>query len=67
MKLSSGADIEIAYSEFIVNKRGDILQAPHGCKTINGYNIAYSHLYKLAKGQTPTRGMAQYFNRMGDY
>ena len=66
MKLSSGADIEIAYSEFIVNKRGDILQAPHGCKTINGYNIAYSHLYKLAKGQTPTRGMAEYFNRMGD-
>lgn len=66
MKKITGSDIEIAQNEFIVNKRGDILQAPHGCKTINGYNIAYSHLYKSASGDTPTMGMARFFDRMGD-
>ena len=39
MNKITGADIEIAQNEFIVNPRGDVLQAPHGCKTINGYNI----------------------------
>lgn len=66
MKDYSGADTEIALSEFIVNKRGDILQAPHGCKTVNGYNVAYSHLYRLANGETPTKGMSKHFDRMGD-
>ena len=66
MKEYSGADTEIALSEFIVNKRGDILQAPHGCKTVNGYNVAYSHLYKFANGETPTKGMSKHFDRMGD-
>ena len=62
----TGADTEIALSEFIVNKRGDILQAPHGCKTVNGYNVAYSHLYRAAVGDTPTQGMSRHFDRMGD-
>ena len=62
----TGADTEISLNEFIINERGDILQAPHGCKTINGYNIVYSHLYSQATGDTPTRGMAKYFDRMGD-
>lgn len=66
MKEYSGADTEIALSEFIVNKRGDILQAPHGCKTVNGYNVAYSHLYRMANGETPTKGMSKHFDRMGD-
>ena len=66
MKDYSGADTEIALSEFIVNKRGDILQAPHGCKTVNGYNVAYSHLYRSANGETPTKGMSKHFDRMGD-
>ena len=66
MKKVTGSDIEIAQNEFIVNKRGDILQAPHGCKTINGYNTAYAHLYKSANGETPTAGMARFFDRMGD-
>ena len=66
MNKMTGADVELVQSEFIVNDRGDILQAPHGCKTINGYNTAYAHLYKLAKGDTPTMGMARYFDRMGD-
>ena len=66
MKDYSGANTEIALSEFIVNNRGDILQAPNGCKTVNGYNVVYSHLYKSATGNTPTKGMAEYFNRMGD-
>ena len=62
----TGANIEISNNEFIVNKRGDILQAPHGCKTINGYNVVYSHLYRQANGDTPTVGMAKYFDRLGD-
>lgn len=62
----TGANIEIVQSEFIVNSKGDILQAPHGFKTINGYNTAYAHMYKLAKGDTPTMGMGRYFNRMGE-
>ena len=66
MNKLTGANIEIAQNEFIVNKRGDVLQAPHGCKTINGYNTAYAHLYKSAAGETPTMGMASYFDRMGD-
>ena len=66
MNKITGADIELIQSEFIVNKRGDILQAPHGCKTINGYNTAYAHMYKPATGDTPTMGMARYFDRMGD-
>ena len=66
MKNAAGADTEIALSEFIVNEKGDILQAPHGSKTVNGYNVAYSHLYRLANGKTPTRGMAQHFDRLGD-
>ena len=66
MNNMTGANVELAHTEFIVNQRGDILQAPHGCKTINGYNIAYSHLYKSANGDTPTMGMARYFDRMGD-
>ena len=64
MNETRGSNVEIAYSEFIVNNRGDIVQAPHGCKTINGYNIAYAHLFNQAKGDYPTRGMSQYFNRM---
>ncbi|MBQ3306727.1 MAG: hypothetical protein IJG68_00880 [Bacilli bacterium] len=66
MKDYSGADTEIALSEFIINKRGDILQAPHGSKTVNGYNVAYSHLYRAATGETPTKGMSKHFDRMGD-
>ena len=65
-KTLTGSDIEIAQNEFVVNKRGDVLQAPIGCKTINGYNVAYSHLYKSATGDTPTQGMAKHFDRMGD-
>ena len=66
MRDYSGADTEIALSEFVVNKRGDILQAPQGSKTVNGYNVAYSHLYKSAYGDTPTRGMSKHFDRMGE-
>ena len=66
LKQMTGADTEIALSEFIVNKRGDILQYPTGCKTVNGYNVAYAHLYSKAQGDTPTRGMAQHFDRMGE-
>ena len=66
MRDTYGADTEIALSEFVVNKRGDILQAPAGCKTVNGYNIAYAHLYRSANGNTPTKGMAKHFNRMGE-
>ena len=65
-KKITGADTEIAYSEFIVNKRGDILQAPLGCISINGYNVAYSHLIRSANGATPTKGMAEYYGRLGD-
>ena len=63
---TTGANIEIIQNEFVVNGRGDILQAPLSCKTINGYNIVNTHLYKLAKGETPTQGMARQINRMGD-
>ena len=65
-KEMTGADVEIAMSEFNANERGDIFQAPHGCKTVNGYNIVYSHLYKAAHGASPTLGMAKYFDRVGD-
>ena len=61
----TGSDIEISQNEYVVNKRGDILQAPMGCKTINGYNIVFSHLYKMANGDFPTLGMAKQFDRMG--
>ena len=60
-----GSDMEIALSEFVVNKKGDIIQSPQGCKTINGYNISYAHLFQLAKGDTPTRGMSKHFDRLG--
>ncbi len=66
MKENAGADTEIALSEFIKNDRGDVLQAPHGCKTVNGYNVVYSHLYRSAYGDTPTQGMSKHFDRMGD-
>ena len=66
MKDYSGADTEIALSEFVVNKRGDIIQAPQGSKTVNGYNVVYSHLYKPAYGDTPTRGMGKFFDRLGE-
>ena len=66
MKHLTGSDIEIVHNEFLVNKKGDIFQAPHGCKTINGYNIAYAHSYKAAKGESPTTGMAKFFDNMGE-
>ncbi len=61
----TGSSVEISNSEFIVNERGDILQSPHGCKTINGYNVVFSHLYGSAKGETPTQGMGEHFNKLG--
>ncbi len=64
MKEDYGTDIEIALNEFVVNQRGDILKAPIGSKTVNGYNVVYCHKYPY-KGQFPTRGMSDYFNRMG--
>ncbi len=64
-KSITGADTEILQSEFVVNENGDIIQAPIGCKTVNGYNVAYGHLYRTAKGATPTIGMAKYFNSLG--
>ena len=60
-----GSDMEIALSEFVVNKKGDIIQSPQGCKTINGYNISYAHLLQMAKGDTPTKGMSKHFDRLG--
>ena len=66
MKEYSGADTEIALSEFVRNDRGDVFKAPQGCKTVNGYNVVYSHLYRAANGSSPTRGMARHFNGLGD-
>ena len=62
----AGSDAEIQFTEYIVNAQGDILQAPFGCKTINGYNIVYSHLFKQATGETPTIGMAKYLDNVGE-
>ena len=61
----TGSDIEITNNEYVVNERGDILQYPMGVQTINGYNTGFTHLFKMATGDTPTQGMAKQINRMG--
>ena len=66
MKSLTGSNIELVHNEFLVNKNGDIFQAPHGCITINGYNVAYAHSYKAAKGETPSVGMGKFFNNLGE-
>ena len=66
LNIITGANVELSQTEFLVNKRGDIFQAPSGCMTINGYNMAYSHMYKAAKGDNSTLKMSKYFDGMGD-
>ncbi|MDD2469457.1 MAG: hypothetical protein PHI22_00810 [Bacilli bacterium] len=68
LKAFSGTDLEVVLTEYFVNKNGDIVNAPYGSKTINGYNIAYGHKFRApgkGGGGSPTRAMANYFEQMG--
>jgi hypothetical protein len=67
-KAFSGSDLEVVLTEYFVNRNGDIVNAPYGSKTINGYNIAYGHMFRTpgkGSGGSPTRSMANYFEQMG--
>lgn len=68
LKEMSGSDVDIVETEFFTNKKGDLVRAPYGFRTINGYNTVYGHSFKAAGkscGNSPIAGMAKYFEQVG--
>lgn len=67
LKEMTGSDIDIVETEFLVNKKGDLVRAPYGFRTINGYNTVYGHSFRAAKGGggSPIAAMAKYFQQVG--
>jgi hypothetical protein len=68
LKAFSGSDVEVVLTEYFENRKGDIVNAPYGSKTINGYNIAYGHNFRAptkGSGGNPLISMANYFESMG--
>ena len=63
LKTFSGSDIDLTLTEFLVNGRGDFVNAPYCFRTINGYNNIYSHSFKSG-GASPTIGASRWLNRM---
>ena len=61
----SGSDIDLTLTEFLVNSRGDFVNAPYGFRTINGYNNIYSHCFKGGGGSsTPTVAISNWLRQM---
>lgn len=68
LKKATASDLEVVLTEYFVNRNGDVVNAPYGSKTINGYNIAYGHMFRTpgkGSGGSATRAMANYFEQMG--
>ncbi len=68
LKEYSGSDIDITLPEFLINSRGDFVNAPYTFRTINGYNEIDGHYFKPAGkggGATPTVGIAKWIEQMG--
>ena len=63
LKDFSGSDIDLTLTEFLVNGRGDFVNAPYGFRTINGYNNVYSHCFK-GGGSSPTIGVSRWLSKM---
>ena len=63
LKKASGSDIDLTLTEFLVNGRGDLVNAPYCFRTINGYNNVYSHSFK-GSGSSPTVRASRWLNKM---
>ena len=63
LKTVSGSDIDLTLTEFLLNGKGDFVNAPYCFRTINGYNNIYSHSFK-GGGASPTIGASRWLNRM---
>ncbi len=63
LKAVTGSDIDLTLTEFLVNGKGDFVNAPYCFRTINGYNNIYSHSFK-GGGSSPTIGASKWLNRM---
>lgn len=67
LKEYSGSDIDITLTEFMVNSRGDIVNAPYTFRTINGYNVINGHYFKpggKGGGASPTVGISKWLEQM---
>ena len=60
----SGSDVDLTLTEFFVNGRGDFVNAPYGFRTINGYNMIYSHSFKGGGNSSPTISASRWLSRM---
>lgn len=68
---ASGADVDIQYAEYIMNKSGDFVEGSYSFSVINGYNILSAHSFKpqvKGAGGSPCRSMASVIESIGpDY
>lgn len=63
----SGSDIDLTLTEFLVNSKGDFVNAPYSFRTINGYNNIYGHCFKpggKGGGMSPTVGISKWLEQM---
>ena len=65
LKEVSGSDIDVTLTEFLVNSKGDFVNAPYGFRTINGYNNLYAHCFKGGGGtSSPTVSISKWLGSM---
>lgn len=67
LKEFSGSDVDITLTEFMVNSRGDIVNAPYTFRSINGYNVINGHYFKpggKGGGSSPTVGISKWLEQM---
>ena len=66
-KKYTGSDLDLTLTEFLINSKGDIVNAPYAARTINGYNVVNGHCFKPAGkggGASPTVGIAKWIEQM---
>ena len=63
IKESTGSDADITLTEFFINNKGGIVNAPYCFRKINGYNTLTSHCFQKS-GSSPTVGISKWLGKM---
>lgn len=67
IKAYTGSDIDITLTEFLVNGKGDFVNAPYGFRKINGFNTLYAHTFGRGAGASPLQGISKWESKMAPY
>ena len=63
IKEATGSDADITLTEFFINNKGGIVNAPYCFRKINGYNTLTSHCFQKS-GTAPTVGISKWLVKM---